>query len=177
MNGFARLPGLLVRARTSPFWLWVLNQLLGHMIPFNRPHGVRICAVDPDRVRASAKYRRRNQNHLRGIHACAIATVAEFSSGMLLLSRLDPARYRLIMAHLEIDYLYQAKCDIVAESVLNDEVLEREVLIPLRENGKLVKNFETLVSDRQGNLVARARIAWQIKAWEQVRTGRPDVPT
>ncbi len=170
MKSFARRPGLLARARTSPFWLRVLNLLLGRMIPFNRPHGVRILDLGPDRVRTSADYRRRNHNHIGGVHACCIATVAEFSSGMLLLSRLNPARYRLIMAHLEIDYLYQARSAIIAESVLSDAVLAAEVLQPLQEHDKLVKEFETLVSDRQGNLVARARITWQIKPWDKVRT-------
>ena len=170
MKSFERLPGLLARARTSPFWLWVLNLLLGRMIPFNRPHGVRILDLGAERVRTIADYRRKNHNHIGGVHACCIATVAEFSSGMLLLSRLDPARYRLIMAQLEIDYLYQAKSAIIAESVLSDAVLAAEVLKPLQEQDTLVKEFETLVHDRQGKLVARARITWQIKPWDKVRT-------
>lgn len=170
MNGLSRLPNLLERARRSRFRLWLLNLLLERVIPFNRPHGVKVLEIASDRVRTGAGYARRNRNHLRGMHACCIATVAEFSSGLLLISRLDPARYRLIMARLEIDYLYQAKSAIIAESLLGDAELEGEVLRPLRAQGHLVREFETLVHDNRGNLVARARITWQIKAWDKVRT-------
>jgi len=170
MNGFAALPALLAGARRSRFRLWLLNLLLGRVVPFNRPHGVRVLEVAADRVRTTADARRRNHNHLHGVHACCIATAAEFSSGLLLLSRLDPTRYRLIMARLEVDYLYQAKSAIVAESVLSDAELEAEVLRPLQEQDQLVREFATLVHDRQGNLVAKARMTWQIKDWSKVRT-------
>jgi len=170
MNGFALLPGLLVKARSSRLWLRVLNLLLGRIIPFNRPHGVRVLELAPDRVRTTLDYRRKNHNHIRGVHACAIATVAEFSSGLMLLSRLDPACYRLIMARLEVDYLYQAKSAIVAETELSDTVLEQEILQQLDKTETLLKELVTEVTDHHGNRVARARIFWQIKAWDKVRT-------
>lgn len=169
MNGFASLPGLLKKARSSAFWLWVLNLLLGRMIPFNRPHRVRILALDDDQVQTTAPYRRRNQNHLRGMHACCIATVAEFSSGILFLSKLDPSRYRLIMAGLEIDYHYQARGAIVATTVMSDADLQAQVLKPLAEQAKVQTVLKTEVHDQQGNLVATAQIIWQIKPWDQVQ--------
>ena len=96
--------------------------------------------------------------------------MAEFSAGLLLLTRLDPIRYRLLMAGLEVEYLYQGRSDLIAETVLDQVRLESEVLAPLAATGALVKTLETNVSDRQGNLVARARTTWQIKDWQEVRT-------
>jgi len=170
MKGFASLPGLLAGARRSRFRLWLLNLMLGRMIPFNRPHGVRVLALDENRVQTTAPYRRRNQNHLRGVHACCIATVAEFSSGLLFLSRLNPNRYRLIMAKLEIDYHYQAKGAIVATTSLTDEELKARVLKPLADVDKIQTTLPTEVHDRQGRLVATALVTWQIKSWDKVRT-------
>lgn len=170
MNGFARLPGLLHRARTSAFWLWAVNLLFIRLIPFNRPHGVRILALEESRVLTTAPYRRRNHNHLRGMHACCIATVAEFSSGLLFLSKLDPNRYRLIMARLEIDYRYQARGAIVATTSLVDGELQQRVLAPLANSNKVQISLPTEVHDRQGNLVATVQITWQIKSWDRVRT-------
>jgi len=170
MNGFSSLPGLLKKARSSAFWLWVLNLLLGRMIPFNRPHRVRILALDDNQVQTTAPYRRRNQNHLRGMHACCIATVAEFSSGLLFLSKLNPSRYRLIMAGLEIDYHYQARGAIVATTVMSDADLKAQVLKPLADHAKVQVAVKTEVHDPQGNLVATAQISWQIKPWDQVQT-------
>ncbi|TYO95824.1 acyl-coenzyme A thioesterase PaaI-like protein [Geothermobacter ehrlichii] len=171
MKGFARLPALLEGARRSKFRLWLLNLLLGRLIPFNRPHGIRVLAIDQDQVQTAAPYRRRNHNHLRGIHACCIATVAEFSSGLLFLSRLNPSRYRLIMAKLEIDYRYQAKGAIVATSRLSDAELKERVLKPLATSDRVLTTLATEVHDQQGNLVAVAQVTWQIKPWDKVRTG------
>jgi acyl-coenzyme A thioesterase PaaI-like protein len=170
MKGFASLPGLLVAARRSKFRLWLLNLLLGRLIPFNRPHGVRIRHLTEDRVETTAPYRRRNLNHLRGIHACCIATVAEFSSGLLFLSRLNPNRYRLIMAGMEVEYHYQARGSIVATSCLSDAELKNRVLQPLDNSDQVLTTLSTEVHDPEGHLVATARITWQIKAWDKVQT-------
>lgn len=170
MSGFSLLPKLTGKARKSKIWLWVLNLLLARTIPFNGPHRFRILELGDERVRTTAPYRRNNHNHLRGIHACAIATVAEFSAGLLLLTRLGPARYRLIMSNLDIEYLFQAKQCIVAESSLDNDRLQREILQPLKTQDAQVITLETLVSDSSDNLIAKARTTWQIKRWDKVRT-------
>jgi len=170
MKAFALLPGLLLKARTSPFYLWLLNLLLGRLVPFNRPHGFAIEQIEADRVVTRAQNRRINHNHIRGIHACAIATLAEFSSGLVLLSRLDPTRYRLIMARIEIDYLFQARQEILATTILDDTQLQQQVLEPLKNADAVSFTQETLVEDRQGHSVAKAHITWQVKLWTKVNT-------
>ena len=170
MNGFDLLPKLTVRARRSKAWLKVLNLVLGRVIPFNRPHGFHVVEIEHGRVRTGASYKRLNHNHIRGIHACAIATIAEFSSGFVLLSRLDPSRYRLIMSRLEVDYVYQAKMAITAETRLDDSVLNERVLEPLRSADSCSIVMETEIDDAAGNRIATAHTTWQIKDWTKVRT-------
>ncbi len=170
MNGFALLPKLTARAKGSRHWLWLLNLLLGRLIPFNRPHGFRILALGEDFLRTTAPYCRKNHNHLRGIHACAIATIAEFSGGFLLLSRLDPQKYRLIMSRIEVDYVYQAKEAIISESRLAAETMKKEILDPLKEQEAVTFRIESRIADISGNQVAQAFTTWQIKRWERVRT-------
>ena len=170
MNGLTLLPKLIVKARRSKGWLKVLNFMMGRIIPFNRPHGFHIVDLTEDRVRTCASYRRSNHNHIRGIHACAIATVAEFSAGLLLLSRLEPARYRLIMSNLEVAYVYQAKQDIIAETALSQSALQEKVLGPLATQEACSIVMETHISDTAGNTVASAHTTWQIKRWDKVRT-------
>lgn len=170
MSGMAKLPALIEGARKSPFKLKLLNLFLGRLIPFNRPHGVKILELGKEHVKTCAPYRRKNQNHIRGIHACCIATVAEFSSGLLFLSRLNPSRYRLIMAHLEIDYHYQAKSAIIAETRISEQQLKGEILKPLADAEKLLFTQVTEVHDAEQNHIATARVTWQIKRWDKVRT-------
>jgi len=166
----AMLPGLLQSAQDSADNLRRLNQLLAQAIPFNAPHGFVVESVAGGAIRTRAPYRPENFNHIQGIHACGIATIAELSSGLLLLARLNPAEYRLIMAKLEIDYHYQAKADLIAETTLSPERMETEILAPLRAGDSLTKTLQTTVRDVHDNLVATAQVSWQIKAWANVRT-------
>jgi len=170
MNRYDFLSQLAGRAKRSKVWLWLLNIVLGRVIPFNRPHGFRLQMIGDHVVRAMAENRKSNQNHLKGIHACAIATVAEFSAGFLLLSSLDPRRYRLIMSKIDIDYLYQAKETIVSESSLTPETLSTDIIDPLRTEDSILITIESNVFDISGNEIARCYTTWQIKRWDRVRT-------
>lgn len=170
MTSFDHLPSLIVKSKRSKFWLFVLNLLMARTVPFNAPHKFRIVEIGADRIVTCAPYRRRNHNHLRGIHACAIATISEFAAGFLLLIRLDPAKYRLIMSKLEVDYSYQAKEEIFAEATISDQRLRQEVIQPLQESESISIVIETLVRDSSGNEIAIAHTTWQIKRWDKVRT-------
>ncbi len=170
MNGLQLLPKLIRNGRKSKLWLWLLNIALSYIIPFNRPHGFRIEKIGDEFARVVAPYRRRNHNHLRGIHACAIATIGEFSAGLLLLSQLDPAKYRLIMSKLEVEYLYQAKQEIVAQSRLEHDSLTSLIFDPLKTEESCMVILKTEVHDRDGNAVAEVWTTWQIKRWDRVRT-------
>ena len=170
MKKFALLPYLVPRARRSKSWLFVLNTILARTVPFNRPHGFRIHSIAQNTIEAFAPYRRSNHNHIRGVHACAIATVAEFSAGFLLLTRLDPTRYRLIMGKLEADYFYQAKKDIIAQADLADHDLQEKIVTPLTHQDSATIVMTTSIRDVAGNSVARVETTWQVKNWETVRT-------
>ncbi len=170
MKGFDLLVSLTSRAKGSSFWLWVLNRALGWTIPFNRPHGFKLIKIGDGLIRTMAPYKNGNLNHLKGIHACAIATVAEFSAGFLLLTSLDPKRYRLIMSRIEVDYSYQAKEQIISESSILPEVLEEEVFKPLQHQEAITITLASRVTDLSGHEIAVASTTWQVKRWDQVRT-------
>ena len=170
MNSLGMLVVLKNRAKTSRFWLWVLNRALGRIIPFNRPHGFCLLEVGDDYMRTTSSYKRLNHNHVRGIHACAIATVAEFSAGFLLLTKLDPAAYRLIMSRIEVEYHYQAKERIISRSDLSDVECEEKVIKPLETGEAVSITMESRVTDISGNDIATAYTTWQIKRWDRVRS-------
>ena len=113
---------IIEKAKHSAFWRWVLNQSLYRMVPFNRPHKFKVVEIDDYFLKALIPYRRSNFNHIRGLHACALATISEFATGFLLLSRLDIRKYRLIMQRIEMDYHYQGKMDAYAAFRISDEI-------------------------------------------------------
>jgi acyl-coenzyme A thioesterase PaaI-like protein len=169
-NAMTHLPRLMEKAGRSAFYLRLLNLLLGRTIPFNRPHGIRVTAAGGDVLRTLLPYRRRNFNHIRGLHACALATLAEFTTGLLLVSRLDPARYRIIMQSIRMDYHYQGKMDATAEFGIDRNWLEREIYTPLQQQESVLVPCTVLIHDRDGNHLCTGQVSWQVKSWEKVKT-------
>jgi acyl-coenzyme A thioesterase PaaI-like protein len=161
---------LVSRAQTSGFYKTLLNVGLARMIPFNAPHGFKVTDIDSNHIRVSLPYKKRNLNHIRGLHACAMATVSEFTTGFLLISKLDPKKYRLIMQRLEMDYHYQGKMDASASFQADDTWLEREVHQPLKSAASVVVVCEVKIHDVQGNHLSTGKVHWQIKSWEKVKT-------
>jgi hypothetical protein len=164
------LQKLLQQAETSSFYRWLLNRGLGYTIPFNRPHGFEILEISAQHLKILLPYRRSNFNHIRGIHACALATVSEFSTGLLLIKRLDPSKYRLIMQRLEMDYHYQGKMDAIANFVLDDKWLSENIVEPLKEKDSVVITCEVNIHDIAGNHLTTGKVYWQIKDWQKVKT-------
>jgi acyl-coenzyme A thioesterase PaaI-like protein len=161
---------ILQKARHSGFYLWLLNKMLDRMIPFNRPHGFRVISIGDNSLRTLLPYRRRNFNHIRGLHACALATISEFTTGFLLISKLDGKKYRLIMQRLEMNYHYQGKMDAVAEFSLPTEWMESQIYSPLKTNESVVVNCQIKIHDVKGNHLTTGNVFWQIKDWTRVKT-------
>ncbi len=160
----------LNEAQASKWALRKLNIALGFGIPFNKPHGIKITKVETNAVVTTIPLKRKNLNHIKGIHACGLATTAEFCSGLVLLRRLNPAKYRLIMQKIEVEYHYQAKHSCNARFELDDALFESEILAPLNKDGVAFYTCEIPVHDVKGNHVCTAYTRWQIKAWMNVKT-------
>ncbi len=164
------LPRALNEAQKSKWALRKLNIALAIGIPFNSPHAIRIHKVEADAVTTTIPYKRRNLNHIKGIHACGLATTAEFCSGLVLLRRLGSKDYRLIMQNLEVTYTFQARSTAFARFQLTDEVFLSDVLEPLEKDGIVYIRCEIPVHDETGNLLCTAFTNWQIKSWKLVKT-------
>ncbi|MEK6783615.1 MAG: DUF4442 domain-containing protein [Bacteroidota bacterium] len=161
---------ILEKAKHSAFYLKVLNWSLGRMVPFNKPHGFKIFEIEDFRLRIIIPYRKSNFNHIRGLHACALATISEFATGFLLISNLDMKKYRLIMQRLEMDYHYQGKMDAFAEFLISKEWLNENIITPLQTQEAVIVPCEVKIHDRNGNHLTTGKVFWQIKDWGQVKT-------
>ncbi len=170
MNKAKYLSRLLENAKKSKFSLWKLNFLLDFVIPFNSRHGIIVAEVGEDFIRTKIPFEERNMNHIHGIHACAIATISEFATGLLMMTKLDPSKYRIIMKELKMEYHFQAKMALIAEARMDSESLKREILMPLQSVEKITRTVVAEVHDTKMNHVATGTIAWQIKRWESVKT-------
>src|SRR6478609_11945706 len=129
---------IIEKAKTSGFYLKLLNWSLDRMVPFNKPHGFRIVEIGEHHLKTLIPYKKRNFNHIRGLHACALATISEFTTGFLLLTKLDGKKYRLIMQRLEMDYHYQGKMDALATFTISEEWLKEKIYEPLKSTEAVV---------------------------------------
>lgn len=162
------IAALIAAARTSSWKRFLLNRSLDLRIPFNHPHGFRLIPIEGG-IRVRIPFWHANRNHIKGMHACALATGAELCSGVALLEHLDPRAYRLIMASLHMEYHKQAKrptfaecrpgadrISVVKERLKTEESVRHESVIELH--------------DDEGLHVATGTVEWQVKEWGRVRT-------
>lgn len=161
---------LIESARKSSWGLWKFNFILQRGIPFNRPHNIRITEIGGDYIVSSIPYIRKNLNHIKGIHACGLATAAEFTSGLVLLMHLNAKEYRLIMESIEVKYHYQAKMQAFAKYSISRQEVERTILIPLKTEESVYVRCEIPVHDKEGNHLCTGYTNWQIKKWTKVKT-------
>ncbi len=161
---------ILKKAKTSSFYRGILNWSLNRMIPFNRSHGFKIVEVEDFRLKTLIPYKKGNFNHIRGLHACGLATISEFTTGFLLLSSLDMKKYRIIMQRLEMDYHYQGKMNATAEFAISKEWIEQNVTSPLQTQEAVVVPCEVKIHDEKGNHLTTGKVFWQIKDWARVKT-------
>ncbi len=161
---------IIEKAKHSSFWLWVLNFSHPFQVPFNRPHGFEIVSFSEQHLKVRLPYRRSNMNHIRGLHACALATVSEFATGFMLLSRLDGTKYRMIMQRIEMDYHYQGKMDAFAEFTVTNDWLNNNILVPLSSSDAVVVPCVVKIHDDKGNHLTTGKVFWQFKNWSKVRT-------
>ena len=160
---------LIEKAKTSKFYLNMLNFVLSRVVPFNRPHFFRIISISDNEIKVKLPYRRANINHLKGIHACALATLAEFTSGVMLLNLIDNAKYRMLIKNLQVEYHFQCKTGALAHFSMSNETFKSTILDPLTINDSIDLQSEVKIRDRDGNHVCTGNITWQIKSWEKVK--------
>ncbi len=164
------ISNLVKKAKTSSFYLKLLNFGLSRMVPFNKPHGFKIIEIGDHHLKATIPYKKANFNHIKGIHACALATLSEFVTGFLLLTKLNPSSYRLIMQKLMMEYHYQARMDAYAYFSIDDEWIQSAILNPLNSEDKVSVDCVVKVMDCDGNHLSTGTISWQIKKWDKVKT-------
>ena len=164
------LKNIFSQAKTSSFYLWLLNWGLSRKVPFNRPHGFRILKLGEDDIETLLPFKTLNLNHIKSLHACALATVSEFSTGAFLLSKLDPARYRLILKELKMEYHYQGKTAAKCRFGLSGDEINKMILKPLESGDSVLVECIAKTFDNQENHLATGNVTWQIKDWSKVKT-------
>lgn len=164
-----KLQTLVNKAKDSAFYMWVLNFVLLRTVPFNKPHRIKVIHIGEDVLTMMVQNIRPNRNHINGIHACLLATLCEYVSGLSLLIHFSPREYRIILKTIHMTYHYQAKTAVQVKFKISKQQIEDEILNPLKTQDAVFKEFPVEVYDTDNNHICTGLINWQIKAWKNVK--------
>jgi len=147
----ARLRALWARLSPLPGGKRVCSWLLGRRVPYTCTIRPRVIELGGGHAKIQIADRRSVRNHLNSVHAVALANLAEVTSGLALLTGLPP-NVRGIPVRLSIAYFKKARGLLTAEArcPLPDTSVDAE------------HDFETVVSDASGDVVARATVRWRL---------------
>jgi acyl-coenzyme A thioesterase PaaI-like protein len=145
---------ILPRWRTLsalPGGKWLFSRLLGLMVPYTGSIRPQVVALAPGHARVALRDRRGVRNHLRSVHAIALANLAEAASGLAVIAAM-PATVRGILVGFRIEYTKKARGHLVAECTC-------DVPVPTAPT-----DFEPLVEirDEAGDVVVRAWPTWRL---------------
>lgn len=165
-----KLAPLIEKAKTSSFYRWMLNRILLKKITFNNPHKLEITKIENGALTITLPYIKENRNHIKGIHACALATLCEYVSGLFLAYSISENEYRVILKNIFMTYHYQAKMKVHTTFSLPVEFIQTEIIEPLKISDCIFKELKVEVYDEKKNHICTGLINWQIKKWEKVKT-------
>lgn len=164
-----KLNSFIQKAKHSKFYLWLLNTVLLKTVPFNKPHNIRVVHIGDNELTICAKNIKPNRNHIKGMHACLLATMCEYVSGLSLLIHFSSKEYRIILKTIHMTYHYQAKKTVYVTFKISKQQIEEEILNPLKTQDAIFKEFPVEVYDEDKNHICTGLINWQIKSWEKAK--------
>jgi len=133
-----------------------ISTILGTVVPYVGTSGLRYEKLTNNEVVVSIRNRRKVQNHIKGVHAAAMALLAETATGFVVGMNLSDDKLPLIKS-LHVDYKRRTVGDMRAVATLSDEqvaMIQREpkgeVLVPI------------VVTDESGQQPIECQMLW---AW------------
>lgn len=130
-------------AQALPFGKRILSRLVGRLAPYTGSIGATIVELAPGRSKVVLEDRQAVRNHLKCIHAIALANLAELAGNAALAFSM-PSDARFIVAGMSIDYKKKARGRITAEGVCP----------PIRDNQRAEYAVQVTMRDPSGEIVA-----------------------
>ncbi len=134
----------------------VQTRLMGRFVPFLATAGLRFEHISRETVRVSLRNRRPVQNHIKGIHACATALLAETATGFAVQMNI-PDDKLILLKSMHIQYTKRAEGNLYAVARISDDMAAR---LQTEERGNFSVPCE--VGDESGEAPVVVEMVW---AW------------
>ncbi len=154
-----RLRRILASLRFLPSFL--RSFVLGWNVPFVGTARLQFDELTPERVVVRIRNRRRVRNHLGGVHAAAMALLAETASGFAVAMHIPDDKIPVVK-RLAINYVQRARGGLTAVAQLRPEDIAALASEPKGEAAVLVT-----VQDESGGTPITCEAIW---AWIPRRT-------
>lgn len=152
-----RLEAAWRRLSRIPGGRWLFARLLGMVVPYSGTVRPRVHALEPGRAVVSLREGHRLRNHLRSVHAVALANLGELASGLAMTLAL-PAGSRGIPIRLVVDYHKKARGTITAEG---------RATPPRVVDGEADTAATARLCDEAGEVVADVVVTWRVSLEEE----------
>lgn len=136
---------------------WTFSKLLNHSDPYASSIDMRVSTFSRGFCTAIMRDHHSTHNTQKGIHATALATFAETTGGLALLSNLRK-KDRAILVSIKMEYKKKARGLLTASS---DYTLPSDL-----EDGSHEIKTEVVVKDRMLDTVAVGHLVWSVQTKE-----------
>jgi len=137
--------------RKLPGGTALFGLILGRKVPYTGTIRARVEELTPGHSKVRMADRRRLRNHLRSIHAIALANLGELATGLAMMAAL-PADARGIPMEIKVEFLKKARGEITAEGSCSVPDVSVRNEHPV----------EALLCDEDGDKVARFSARWMV---------------
>ena len=141
----------------------ILKQFIEKPFAFVERIGLKALELKPNHVKLVAPIAG-NENHIGGMYAGALFTLAEIPGGALYLTTFDVSNFYPIIKEMTIRFVAPAKTDVTVEMYLPKEEASR-IEAEARENGRADYVLEGEVKDASGVVVAVSKGLYQLRAY------------
>jgi acyl-coenzyme A thioesterase PaaI-like protein len=148
----ARLLNAWRRLRGKPGGRWLFSRLVGRMAPYTGTLKAMVLELEPGRAVVELRDRRGVRNHLRSIHAIALANLGELSSG-LAASAAMPEGVRGIPTAITIEYLHKARGTLTAIGIADLPDVAEPTTAEVHAD----------IRDATGTMVTAVRVTWKLE--------------
>jgi acyl-coenzyme A thioesterase PaaI-like protein len=139
----------------------IIKDAVENRILFLARMNLRVLDLRPRHVRLWAPLLG-NENHVGGVYAGALFTLAEIPGGVLCLTTFDAGRYYPIVKEMTIRFIRPARTDVTIESTMSKAEAQR-IKTEADKNGKAEFVLEGEIKDQNGEIVAVSKGIYQVR--------------